>query len=118
MTKQEKKVEEALLQIATKFDKWAELFMVAFATSTTAQVEKWYTPKAMALRLLKCGASVSPPELRIVCVALHGAVDCLGFSGALQLALELNKLRRKNGGKQAKSVVPGVRDGNNNNPKQ
>jgi hypothetical protein len=113
-TEQEKKMEAAILDFMNSFENFSDKFLIAFATSATEKEEKWYTPRAMFLRLLKVTAVASPPELQIVCVGLHGAISCLGFSGAVNLALKLRRKHKNGNASKKKSAVPGVREGSGN----
>lgn len=114
-TEQEQKFEATVLDFINSFENFADKFMVAFATSATQEKEQWYTPRAMFLRLIRVTAIASPPELQIVCVGLHGAISCLGFSGTVKLALELRRRHQNGKRKQAKSTVSRVREGSGHN---
>ena len=102
------KLELAILAIADNFEKFSDQFRVAFV-STEGRAHKWYTPRAMFLRVMRVAAHASEgsPEAQLALSAIHGSVDVLGFSGTVKLVLEL---WRKNAGKkqQAKSGLPGV----------
>lgn len=92
-------IEKALVSIASQFEKFSQNFVVAFETHATAQREsKWYSPKQLVLRLIRTAAVASPPEVQVLAVAVHGALDVLGFAGTLRLVINLK--RRRDASKQ------------------
>lgn len=109
------KMEQAILDVATQFEKFLDLWTVAFTSVGSSAPQKWYTPKQMLLRALKATALASPsPELATAAACTHGAIACLGIRGTVKVILEL---RRKHGGNKKKSAVPGVRQRSGNNPR-
>jgi hypothetical protein len=108
----EEQLTKALATLAEQFEKFSEKFLVSIETRQHDfhdEPARWYTPKGMTLRFLRIGVGISStPEVKAVCSIAHGAITCLGFSGTLNLVLELRKKHGKGKGKQAKNSVPGV----------
>jgi hypothetical protein len=98
----EDKTEQILLQILEKFDKQAELFRLALSTKEIHKPE-WYTPRNFVLRLIRGLVLVSGPEVQAIGVALHGALDLLGFAGTARLILTLR--RKHKDGRGTKKTV-------------
>ena len=106
------KQEEALVKIAESLEKFQAHFRVALHDTqyNAAENSRWYTPKQLLLNVLKISAPALPAELKVVAIAAHGAIDCLGFAETLRLIIELRR-KKQNAGKQAKNPknsVPGV----------
>lgn len=96
MTEQQ---EGLLLKIAEQFERESKNFAVAIrAMNENPNGPKWFTPKRMFLNLVRVATLSSPSEMQVLGCAVHGAIDVLGFSGAIKLVLDL---RRKNARKSS-----------------
>lgn len=91
--------EGMLIRIVEQFERESKNFAVAVRTmNENPNGPKWFTPKRMFLNLLRVVTVSSPSEIQVIGCAVHGAIDVLGFSGALKLVLEL---RRKNNARKS-----------------
>lgn len=90
--------EELLTKIVAQLEQQSKNFAVAIRTMNEEPARpRWFTPKRMFLNIVRITALSTPTEIQMLACVVHGAVDVLGFSGALKLALEL---RRKNAGRK------------------
>lgn len=91
-SEQEQKLFEAVDKL--RLDKVVEKFVIGMQTANGSK--RWFTPKELGLKALAVSARLSPPEIRMILVAIHGAIDILGFRETVRLAMIL---RRKHGTK-------------------
>ena len=91
--------ENLLIKVVEQFEEQSKNFAVAVRTmNENPNGPRWFTPKRMFLNAVRIATLSSPVEIQVLGCAVHGAIDVLGFSGALKLVLEL---RRKNARKSS-----------------
>ena len=90
-------LENKIIEALGKLEPLVNKFSIAMMKPS--EPVRWFTPRELGLKALAVSARLSPsPDLQMILVALHGAIDILGFRETVRLAMIL---RRKHAGKPA-----------------